>query len=356
MAEPDDKTPFDTPNTAAMENYKRIFTEESPTPNFLTFADKAMLGLCETLALLFGLPFGEDLYNDKPVTGWHLFYLAIGLVFAVVGPMWPWIRTRTWLPTSVAASLSKAPLDARLWIAVLLLLFLYGTAPEIYQRATAPVAPRVGTGFTQQQVDAKVAAATKSIQAQLDNATRQRDAALADAAALRQRLNTPPLPPADKPIWNSEEIAIRSDLWRTIQRNVDGVVRAYNYSDTLLGKWEDQIPLNKKDYLRELSDLRGLIVATSNKIQELRRDYPNYQDISAVLDQPYVGPLLNSIDDFSLAVSSLPDELPPNYQITIRPKAGAVLRETKGMLAWISNVRTTAGIKQKELSEMGQKQ
>ena len=219
--------------------------------------------------------------------------------------------------------------------------------------------------YTQAQLDSSVEAAkakaTAPIQAQLDTVTRQRDAALADVVALRHQLEAAQQPSAPTvttitPAWNDEEIAIRSDLWRTIQKNVDGVVRAYNYSDTLLGKWEDQIPLNKKDYLRELSDLRGLIVATSDKIQEIRRDYPNYQDISAILDQPYVGPLLNSIDNFSVAIASIPDELPPNYQITIRPKAGVVLREMKAMLAWITNVRTTAGIKQKELSEMGQKQ
>ena len=54
-----------------------------PSVNLQALADKAVLGLCETLALLFGLPFGEDLYNDKSVTGWHLSYLAIGLLFAV---------------------------------------------------------------------------------------------------------------------------------------------------------------------------------------------------------------------------------------------------------------------------------
>ena len=128
---------------------KATVPEKPAKPDFWTLADKAMLGLCEVLALLFGLPFGEDLYSEKPVTGWHLFYLAIGLLFAVTGPMWPWIRTRTWLPASIAASLSKAPLDARLWIAALLLLFLYGTAPEIYRRATAPMdAAKTSPGAT----------------------------------------------------------------------------------------------------------------------------------------------------------------------------------------------------------------
>lgn len=109
--------------------------------NFWVAADKAMLGLCEFLALLFGLPFGDDLYHNQSVTLWHYIYLAIAIIFAVTGPMWPWLRTREWIPEGTKLSLSKAPLDGRIWIATLLLLFVYGAAPEIYRRAVEPFTP-----------------------------------------------------------------------------------------------------------------------------------------------------------------------------------------------------------------------
>jgi hypothetical protein len=42
-------------------------TMAKPTPPSVNaFADNAVLGICEMLGLLFGLPFGEDLYHDKP--------------------------------------------------------------------------------------------------------------------------------------------------------------------------------------------------------------------------------------------------------------------------------------------------
>ena len=147
---------------------KATMPEKPAKPDFWTLADKAMLGLCELLALLFGLPFGDDLYHDKPIASigvWHWFYLGIAALFAVTGPMWPWLRTRTWLPAGVTASLSKAPLDARVWIAALLLLFLYGTAPEIYQRATAP-APLPSVAPIQAQLDA----ANRELQAERQKA------------------------------------------------------------------------------------------------------------------------------------------------------------------------------------------
>jgi class 3 adenylate cyclase len=56
--------------------------------------DNAVLGLCEVLALVFALPFGEDLYKGTPVAAWHYVYLAIGLVFGLVGPAWPHLQSK----------------------------------------------------------------------------------------------------------------------------------------------------------------------------------------------------------------------------------------------------------------------
>ena len=140
------------------------------------------------MALLFALPFGDALFHDKPVTNLYIFYLVIGCFFAIGGPMFPLTRTVTWIPKGIAPSISKAARDARIWIAVLLLFFLYGVAPEIYQRAT--VAPPFTNGFTPDQVDAKIASATAPLNEKI--------------ASLRHQLNDarktlPPAPPSQPP-------------------------------------------------------------------------------------------------------------------------------------------------------------
>ncbi|HEY3909116.1 MAG TPA: adenylate/guanylate cyclase domain-containing protein [Stellaceae bacterium] len=61
--------------------------------------DKAVFGLCETVALMLALPFGEDLYKGTPVAISHYFYLFIGLLFAFSGPLWPQIHAR--IPSNV---------------------------------------------------------------------------------------------------------------------------------------------------------------------------------------------------------------------------------------------------------------
>jgi hypothetical protein len=100
--------------------------------------DGAVLAVSELLFLLFGLPFGDALYHGK-ITALHWIYLAIAVTCAIGGPMWPAMRNR-WASPRVAASVANAARDARVWVGLLLAFFLYGVSPDIYRRATAPVA------------------------------------------------------------------------------------------------------------------------------------------------------------------------------------------------------------------------
>jgi hypothetical protein len=118
---------------------------------FWNYIDKAVLSLFEVLALLFALPFGDALFHDKPVTNLYIFYLVIGCLFAIGGPMFPLTRNATWIPKGIAPSISKAARDARIWIAVLLLLFLYGVAPDIYRRATIPGGPNTANEIAERE-------------------------------------------------------------------------------------------------------------------------------------------------------------------------------------------------------------
>lgn len=136
----------------------------------------------------------------------------------------------------------------------------------------------------------------------------ERDADRQELNAARHSVIPPPvvLSPTPQPELSASEIAARTELWHSIQNAMNaknGSVEAYTYGDRALDLWETYIPQNRSD----ISD-------AANDIQKLRTDYPNFKDVSETIDQPYLGPLLDSIDDFSGAISTLPEPLPPNYQ------------------------------------------
>jgi len=99
---------------------------------------RAVLGLCEFLALMFGLPPGEALYHRETIDFRMACFIVVGGFFAALGPAWPAMRKK--FPQQVLIlSLGRAASDARVWIAVLLLIFAYVTVPEMYRRTTTPV-------------------------------------------------------------------------------------------------------------------------------------------------------------------------------------------------------------------------
>jgi hypothetical protein len=105
-------------------------------------SDNAVLGVCELLGLLFGLPFGEDLYRRAPVSISHWFYLAAGILFAALGPIWPSMRKR-FPKNAVVLATGRAAYEPRNWILVLLVFFVYLTRP-----ASPPTAEEIANAIT----------------------------------------------------------------------------------------------------------------------------------------------------------------------------------------------------------------
>jgi hypothetical protein len=99
--------------------------------------------------------------------------------------MFPWLRIRTWVPERLSASLSRAALHARVWIATLLLLFVYLIGTEIYRRAEAPK-PLSRVDDSAYSGDAP--SELNDLVRQRDDAIRQRDAALRERDAARRAI------------------------------------------------------------------------------------------------------------------------------------------------------------------------
>jgi hypothetical protein len=137
--------------------------------------------------------------------GWHAVvnepeHFARGLTAILVGvPLglagFSFHRWKTKISAKARDAIGLASL--RWWPISLFLAFAYFAVPVAYQRATAPLTPPAVVGFTQQQVDAKIAAVVANLNSQLAEANRQRDAARREADVFRQKIqNAPPQLPA----------------------------------------------------------------------------------------------------------------------------------------------------------------
>jgi hypothetical protein len=148
-------------------------------------SDKAVLGVCELLGLVFALPFGDDLFRGTPITAVpfaHYVYLGIGVLWAAIGPLWPTMRRR--FPHSIFVStLGRAALDARTWIFVLLIAFVYLTIPA------PPSAVEIATAVARALSNSTSASSAADEQSrQLREAQSQRDQAIQERNSANQRL------------------------------------------------------------------------------------------------------------------------------------------------------------------------
>jgi hypothetical protein len=104
--------------------------------------ERAVLGFCEVVALMFGLPPGEALYRGDPIDLRMVGFMVLGATFASLGPAWPIMR-RKFPEQRLILSLGRIASDFRYWLAVLFAIFFYGTGSSISQMATAPWVWRV---------------------------------------------------------------------------------------------------------------------------------------------------------------------------------------------------------------------
>lgn len=245
----------------------------------------------------------------------------------------------------------------RWWPAAVLLAFIYVVGPEIYQRATAPAVPPMGVGFTQQQVDDKVATATKPLQDQI--AALQRD-----NNSLRQArsLNGVPVQPSTS--LSAADIATKIGVWQSVNQRMDDLAKILNEGYAMLDHWLPDAKSNRTDLINRANRLENAVQNFRIELDQLRNLYLKDADIAAALQAVYmpggrVDPsysvftsLPNSIHGFAHHLQGLGDPLPASIENEMIPYVGAFRRDLNALRDWQSQVRQTAASQDAELSKM----
>jgi len=367
------------------ESEAAMAKDDPPSVDVQALADKAVLGICEMLGLLFGLPFGEDLYHDKSfieISAWHWFYLVIGIFFAGGGFLFPWIRTRTWIPERFSASLSRGALDARIWIVSLLILFLYGTGPEIYERAVEsrvsvspivihdPATPEqvmeaakhlpspppivVHDPATPEQIAQAAAAQIREVQErersakdQTNIVIRERDSAIKERDNALQRLNALQNPRSSQQsntTLSQDEITIKTAIWKSVDEELNNYSNVLNRGYVVLDTWQQDVRVDRQKVMNSLQVLVNSSALIKERIRGLRASYMNYSDVADALKQAeYIrsnipttifDKLEQSIGNLWQAIRALPEPLPPNIDNSTSAYSAAFRRDLNAARDW----------------------
>jgi hypothetical protein len=165
--------------------------------------DYAGIGMFELLGLMFGLPPSEAFYHGNPIDFRMLCFIAAGVFFGGLGTAWPTVRKK-FPQQALVLSVSRIASDARYWLAIILVGFLYAASPEIYRRATTPIAVTGAIGsmpIGEVTPAEQIKQATKAIAAERDEAiksaaraAKERDDALLALQRKEEALTTQPSP------------------------------------------------------------------------------------------------------------------------------------------------------------------
>jgi hypothetical protein len=176
----------------------------------ITLDDLVVFVTSECFAVPLNIAAGEAFVSghlDRAALGWGL-----GVPLAVLGFTFHWWKK--WIPGPTRNSIQWVARYG--WPVALLAAFAYVAGPEIYRRATNPIAVTgvIGTmPIGTASIDEAVKQVTKQIEAERDEAvrsaaraakerddiTRERDAALSDAARLMGQLRMQPISPSPIP-------------------------------------------------------------------------------------------------------------------------------------------------------------
>jgi hypothetical protein len=303
---------------------------------------------------LVALPFcfnGADGWKQNNM-GEMLSGFGIGLTIALLGLTFP-----SWRHKLSAEVIAKwAPVAA-------VLAFTYFLGPSIYQRAVlwptppapapvpAPFPPPAPSATTQPDPrDATIA----SLQAQLNTAKQQAEAAKRALLEAQKKLT---VAPQKQPLSREELQQINTKIG--ILQNVrDDYLKKFGSIYDMWAMWKTNwniaIKTTRPGSLDLLSRLKASLQDASQRLEDLRVEYPGYHDISDILAQPQTGRVLKALDDLSATVATLPNPPPPDYDQRLLPYFGALTAEFDTMKDWIGKTQAAINGKIKELAELRQ--
>jgi Domain of unknown function (DUF4062) len=148
---------------------------------------------------------------------------------------------------------------------------------------------------------------------------------------------------APKTNLSAADVSTKVAIWQSVQTKfTNEFTRVLNDLSDLQGSWDVKDKSARAGWIARIPDLRRRFVDNSQQLEELRREYPQYGDISDSLKQTQSDGFLAALDQFAQAYGQEPDK-------SMRTLAGELQRHWNLMVGWNTDLQRLAARKQSEL-------
>jgi hypothetical protein len=248
---------------------------------------------------------------------------------------------------------AKNPLP---WFVVTVFLFLT-LSNWPFLNAFLPAVPSSELVAAREQLT-KVESLRDELQAKLNAALRERDAAL-KARDAAQSPTGPTTGPTTYPeqVLSAEDRAINVGVWQNIAQQLNELSRILNRGYTIVDTWLPDMQTNRAEELKKVQDLATAVSALRIKLDRLRASYFNYADIAEALKETSIPAgrpqvpgsifdrLIRSTDGFGQELASPADPIPQDVESTMMSQVGALKRDLNAMREWQTAIQRVTSSK-----------
>jgi hypothetical protein len=142
-----------------------------------------------------------------------------------------------------------------------------------------------------------------------------------------------------------EQTESKIGIWDSvINSNLRILVEDFNALDLVLSRWPRLVTdaNGRRQLYQDITNAAAAYLGASRDLEILRSEYPNYQDVADALAQPNRSELERVAANFADAIAKLPQEPPANFEVSLRPLAGAVRSQMNVTQDWLTNLSRTA--------------
>ena len=234
-----------------------------------------------------------------------------------------WWKRKDWLPQKLVATSVDVVTDARWLLSAMSVLLMASALAPFVEEHRWPYADwfkAAPSGFTQQQVNEKIAGAIAPIQAQL--AAKQ--IALDEANRTIARLSTAP-PKALSQSHTSVLTVAPTDqetelsIWRSVNAQMRELTDTINSGYVAISDWKSRTKQNKDSFISYLDTFRVNLSGALYALDSLRTQNIQYEGVATALDGNKRTNVFPLIDQFTQVIRNTPADVPPWSDSVIDP-------------------------------------